>query len=159
MCRKYSHWTLKIRAWSIREGLDMIESKSAWKRLKKLMLENQILHNQFLDSFDQIFDLIHSYLYKQSKPNAHWHKAAQEHRKPNLKFSLKTQILKTYLQVDSSLKTYSISLPGLPVNDSSQKLNPILKELVIRGWTVSLFLHNRILLLRPYHCILFMDLH
>ena len=68
-----------------------------------------------------LFDLIHSILKPEHKPNAKDQEAAQEHRKPNLKFSLKTKILKTYLQVDSSLKTYSISLPGLPVNDSNQK--------------------------------------
>ena len=41
-------------------------------------MENQILFHQFLDSFDQILNLNHSYIYKQARPNAENLKAAHK---------------------------------------------------------------------------------
>ena len=59
------------------------------------MLENQILNNQFLDSFDQILDLIHSYIYKEARPNAMDLKAAQKPHYQTQAFLQKNPILKT----------------------------------------------------------------
>ena len=106
--------------------------QNCMKKIGKNMIENQI-SKPWMQLICFVFlDLIDSLHKHERKPNAKDHESCAETPFTNLKFSLKTQILKTYLQVDSSLKTYSISLPGLPVNDSSQKLNPILKGLVKR---------------------------
>ena len=82
------------------------------KKIEKIMLENQILNNQILDSFDQIFDLNHYYIYKEHNPNAFNHAATQKSGKQNLKFVKKIPILKTYLQVDSSQETHPITFLG-----------------------------------------------
>ena len=88
------------------------------------MLENQILHNQFLDSFDQIFDLIHSYIYKEAKPNAINQKAAQKPHYQTQAFLQKIPNLKTYLQVDSSHKTHSIAFLGHQATYLDQEHSP-----------------------------------
>ena len=98
----------------------MIESKSAWKRLKKLMLENQILHNQFLDSFDQIFDLIHSIHKPDQDLMLTNHKAAQEPGKQSLTFCLKNSKLKTGLEGDSRPYFYPITFLKLQGRISNQ---------------------------------------
>ena len=72
----------------------MIGIKFAWKRLENICHENQISLHQCKGSLDQFFNPNHSSTYIHANPNAHDHKATQEHHNKVCIFSRKLKYWK-----------------------------------------------------------------
>ena len=102
-----------------------------WKRSLKIKFQKPWMPR----IWSVLFDLNHYYIYKEHNPNAINHWAAQKTLAQTCKFYQKNSILKTHLQVDSSLQTCSISFLEDYRTYSNHSPSPILKKTQDHHWS------------------------